>query len=273
MAKMTRAFVGCLSVVCVVGASGGPAFAEEEKAKGEEEESVSDLLTKADEDARQGRFKQAIPVYKEVLQRSPDSYPAVYYNLAEITRSKKQYSDAAMLYQRYLQVEPETPDRGEVEKRIDECLKALPKKGKLTITVQGPDDPLIIVDGIPVSSSEKVSLTLKPGKYEVIVKGTDFITRRTMLEVLNNDSKSYNIELKKMSFFGKLEVKVNVEGAEMSVDGKEVGQSPFEPLKLEAGKHFVELRKEGYHKWIRNVIIGRDEDFLLEVNMQKLVQK
>ncbi len=267
----------CVTVLIV--SSSGSALAEEGGGGGESKKDkavegakvdINKLLEEADDHARRGNFKQAIPIYKEVLQLRPSEYPAVYYNLAEINRSRKGYGEAAMLYKRYLEVSPEAGDKEEVLKHIAECLQNMPKTGKVNITVTGAEDPLIVVDGIPVSSSKSVELVLRPGKYTLSVSAEDYIPSKSSFEVLSGDDKGLDVALKAMTFFGMLEIKANVEGAEVLLDGKPAGKTPLEPVKLTAGKYFVEFKKDGYHRWIRNIVLGRDEVYLLNVTLQKM---
>lgn len=242
----------------------------EKGSKEEEKPDVAELLAKADDNARRGRYKQAIPVYKQVLQQSPDAYPTVYFNLAEISYALKDVNEAAMLYQRYLDLTPDAPDKERVEKKIRECHKALTYKGKITLKVEGPPDPVVVLGGIPVATTPQVTLTLAAGKYELKVDAPDHIPVRSVLEVRDGDDKDLVVKLKAQTYFGTFTPTVNIEGAAVFVDGQQVGTTPMEPHKLPAGKHFVEFKKEGYHRWIRNIVVGRDEDYLLEVNMQKL---
>ncbi len=78
-------------------------------------------------------------------------------------------------------------------------------------------------------------------------------------------------EMKAVPYFGSLAVVINIDGAEVFVDGKKVGDSPVkEALKLSAGKRFVEIKKDGYHRWVRNVLIERDVQYDLAVKLGKM---
>ncbi len=263
-----------VALVALSLAWGAVALADGGKKKGEEKVNVEALLLQADKDATRGRFKKAIPSYKKVLQNSPNAYPAVYFNLAEISRELKDYTEAALLYQRYLDLVPDAEDKVAVERRIKECERSLYKPGKLRVMLEGPETTLLIVNGIPAAEGNKIDLLLAPGKYTLVARATDHIAARSVVEVLASSDREVSMGLKKKTFYGQFAPKVEPEGAAIFIDGQQVGTVPVkEPIKLEAGKHFVEFKKDGYHRWIRNVVIERDEVFELEVNMQRQSKK
>jgi hypothetical protein len=41
------------------------------------------------------------------------------------------------------------------------------------------------------------------------------------------------------------------------------------PVRLETGKRYVELKKEGFFPWVRNVYIDRDGEFALKAQLEK----
>lgn len=264
--------LGVCLLVCAVWWSSGVVMAQEGGAE-EAKPDINALLSQADKDATRGRYKRAVPLYKEALRANPYAYPAVYYNLAEISRALENYTEAAILYKRYLEVQPGAEDRKAVEANIKMCEKKIYQPGQLTVVVEGPDAPVLMVNGIPAGVKARTEMTLAAGKYEFVVRDNDYHTARSVVEVLPNSDREVKMTLKKRTFFGTLKVQVNVEGAAVFVDGEELGATPIEVAKLEAGKHLVEFKKDGYHRWIRRVEIGRDEEYLLEVNMQKLGEK
>jgi tetratricopeptide (TPR) repeat protein len=267
-----------LVVIAVAIAFAWPTYASagDGKAKGDaaKKVDVDGILDKADEHARKRRWRKAIPLYKEVLVARPFEYPSIYYNLAEITRVLENCNEAVLLYQRYLDLSPDAGDRGEVAKKIAGCNKKRTNTGKITIAVKGPGDPLVVLAGIPVSTKPNATVLLDAGKYVLKVTADDHIGQRAEIEVLAGDERTLDVELVQQTFFGEVKITVNVEGAEIFASGESIGTAPFaENVKVKAGKHFVEIKKDGYHRWIRNIVIGRDEEYVLDVTMQKVKEQ
>lgn len=249
------------------------AFAEDAP-KEEAGVDIDGLLDEADAHARKRRWRKAIPLYKQVLVARPLEYPSIYYNLAEISRVLENCNESVLLYERYLELSPDAGDRGEVTKKIAGCNKKRTKTGKVTIAVTGPQDPTVVIAGIPVLTGPRKTLELDAGKYELRVIADDFVPQRAEFEVLAGDDRTLEVSLKEQTFFGEMKVSVNVDGAEIFASGESLGKTPMaENVKVKAGKHFVEIKKDGYHRWIRNIIIGRDEEYVLDVTMQKVKEQ
>lgn len=243
------------------------------EAGAEDKVDVDALLDKADAHARKRQWRKAIPLYKEVLVERPLEYPSIYYNLAEITRVLENCNEAVLLYERYLELSPDAADRGEVAKKIAGCNKSRTRTARVTLSVKGPTDPLVIIAGIPVATTASKTLTLDAGKYELRVTARDFVSQRAEFEVLAGDERTLEVTLLEQTFFGSLKVSGNVDGAEVFASGESLGTTPLAGAKIKAGKHFIEIKKDGYHRWIRNVVVGRDEEFALDVTMQEVKEQ
>jgi tetratricopeptide (TPR) repeat protein len=232
---------------------------------------IAAMLEEANSEARKRRYRKAIPLYKTVLQAAPAGNANVYFNLAEIKKFLEDCGEARILYRRYLELAPGSGDEAAVKKAINAC--PLAKIGKLKVEVEGAKDVVIILSDIPIATKPKADVEVKPGKYELIVRAEGFKTSRSQVEVLGGDDRTVSVKLEKRTFFGKLSVKVNVDGATVSVDDSETGVSPVEVQTLPAGKHNVLVRLEGYHDWVRNVVVGGGEDYKLSITLSKLEKK
>ncbi len=227
------------------------------------------LIEEANEAARKRRYKDAVPKYKDALQLAPDAYPSVYYNLAEIRRFQEKCDEAILLYERYLALSPNAADRKAIEKSIKECAQKVGATAPLAVKVTGPPDALIILNGIPVATGLAYTANVPPGRWEVAVTAPDWEPHRAAVN-LPAEGGTFNADLKERTFFGELAVVVNVDGADVYVDSNPVGASPVKGVKLNAGKHFLEVKKPGYHPWVRNVVIPRDDIHSVSVNLEKL---
>jgi hypothetical protein len=67
---------------------------------------------------------------------------------------------------------------------------------------------------------------------------------------------------------GTVELRVNVDGAEITLDGQRVGQSPLlEPLKAVCGTHSIVVQKEGTAPWIRSVEVEAQRSLRLDATL------
>ncbi|MEO1267072.1 MAG: PEGA domain-containing protein [Myxococcota bacterium] len=257
------ALVACVWLVGLAVAT--PAIAQDDEPKVD----AFALMQEATADAQKRRYGKAIEKFTQVAQADPAQYPNAYYNLGELLRFKKRCIKASLAYARFLELSPDVPDRQTIEKHITTCRKGFARPGKATIRVTGPESPVISIDGLPISTSPDVTVELPAGKYRLKVNAPDYKTFVGAIEVLEGDNRDLNVSLKAKTYYGTLELKVNVEGAQVSIDGGNIGTTPLkEPVQLKAGKHFLELTKEGYHRWIRNVHINRDDAQVVDITMQ-----
>lgn len=249
------------------------AFAQEgdEDGGGGEEEGKVDalsLLEEANTWARKRQYKKAIPLYKEALQAEPESYPSVYYNLAEIKRFQDDCGEAVILYQRYLVLLPDARDKAQILKAISGCQTKLGALGKLQVTAAELEAATFHINGIPIITGKQLDIDLKPGKYELYVTAVDHDPYKVTVSV-PADGTQVEVRLKEKVFTGELILKVNVDGATVAIDGNPAGTTPLAAQKLPAGKHYVELSKDGYFKWVRNVHVPRNDALTIDIELEK----
>lgn len=67
-----------------------------------------------------------------------------------------------------------------------------------------------------------------------------------------------------------LRISCNVRSAQVLLDGQLVGRTPFMTEKLSAGPHKVEVTREGYTNWVREVEMARGKDHFYKVTLQPL---
>ncbi len=68
---------------------------------------------------------------------------------------------------------------------------------------------------------------------------------------------------------GKLDLRVNVTGAAVSLDGVLRGSTPTKPLPVNAGLHVVTVKKVGYLQWSGSVGVKSGQKVLLRVKLKK----
>jgi len=264
------------------GGEGGASGAEESP-----EESGVDVreeLNRANRLAGRGALTRSVPHYEKVLRAAAAEHPSAHYNFAEVLKAKEEFGRALLHYQAYLLMGEEAGTKTKAESRI-ETLKARvwdKRLAKLSVDVEPEAQATLKIDGFPVVRNRDLeNFELVSGKFEVSAAVVDHepISKRVELEHEGNES----IELrpKKKTFYGKLRVEVDRDGAQVEVEPEEL-DAPREPnegasatspvesaFELETGKWLVEVTKEGFHKWVRYVEVKRDREKRVDVELQK----
>lgn len=68
---------------------------------------------------------------------------------------------------------------------------------------------------------------------------------------------------------GKLDIRANVAGAVVSLDGVRRGSTPTRPLRVNAGLHVVTVTKVGYLQWSRSVGVKSGQTVIVKVELKK----
>jgi tetratricopeptide (TPR) repeat protein len=97
---------------------------------------------------KEGDYDAAINRYQRIKDVA-----AITYNMADLERRQEDYKRAIELYKKYLDLEPNAPDRAAVQKLIDQLAKT-----PTTLVVDGDDlDAVVFLDGKPVGPSPFVT--------------------------------------------------------------------------------------------------------------------
>ena len=105
----------------------------------------------------------------------------------------------------------------------------------------------VVLDGQEVGIVPVVKL-VPPGSHDLQIRLSGYATFQQTINV--EAGKTLTVEAKLTRDSGSLEVEVNVDGARVLVDGKEVGTSPtvvIESLKI--GQHPIVVEKTGFASW------------------------
>jgi hypothetical protein len=79
------------------------------------------------------------------------------------------------------------------------------------------------------------------------------------------------VEISLSPLKGTLSVRANVDGAAVIVDGRNIGLTPIAPFSLRAGKHRLEIVRNGYDRQIRSVDIASNAATTLDVQLTSVV--
>ncbi len=226
--------------------------------------------------ASAGAITRSIPHYENVIRLAGDRYPLAHFNLAEVLRNKKECAKATILYRAYIAQGKEEDVLKEAEVGIQEC------KGSAawpTLTVHTtPADATIRMNGYVVARGTKLEgMTFAPGEYVVDVEMTDHQSRRETITLVEGEPLALDVVLKAQIFHGTVQFKVEQSDViirlhprdQASTEVIEIRKEMTAPLRIISGKYFVEVIKPDYHRWIRNVEIGRDVNTEFSVNLRR----
>ncbi len=129
-----------------------------------------------------------------------------------------------------------------------------------------PANVTVIIDGKEVASTPADIDDLKPGKYHVELKKEGYGNWDESVEV--NAGKDTHITAELQQLIGSINIKSEPSQAIVVVDGKEVGNSPANVTDLTLGKYLVEVKKEGYETWSKNVEIKMGMDVNLTATLK-----
>jgi hypothetical protein len=75
--------------------------------------------------------------------------------------------------------------------------------------------------------------------------------------------------LRPAAYTGRLALSIDVQGATIYLDGKQVGRSPAAPLSVAVGTHALRVTHEKYRDFVRFVDVKFDDTTRLEVNLKE----
>ena len=157
-----------------------------------------------------------------------------------------------------------------------DCVYSLPsrlKEGKIYEMVLGMETGTLTVVATPVEAkiyvdnayvgTGSVNVQLSVGaEHRCRVECQDYIKVEKTVSFAKDEEKTLNVEL--MPNFGYLTVKSEPSGAELYIDDKKVGTTPYLARKINRGQHRVEVRKRGYEPYAEVVTININETLRLE---------
>jgi serine/threonine protein kinase len=110
----------------------------------------------------------------------------------------------------------------------------------------------VIIDGKRYGTTP-LSIKLKPGNYVVKVKKSGYETYQRQISLV--DDSTHWIELKPQKYV--LTIRSNVNGDTVYIDGIKYGATRLD-VKLMPGKHKVEIKKDGFKTYKKNIVLNKD---------------
>ena len=258
-----------------------------EKEKKEEKIDPQAEFRRANSLASRNALTRSIPHYKKVIEAAPDRYPLAHFNLGEVYRVKGDCAPAVLAYQSYLVMGKSEESKEEARDAIEECIaKSGGHSGKLSVDITPDKFSKITIDGLILARGSDVEkLELLPGSYEVKAEADEHFAKTKSVEVEKGKTTEIAVTLERKTLFATLALDVDQDDAPATVspldldapDSPDAPQNPgFEttspvekPERLPTGKYFLEVTKEDYDRWIRNVYIKKDQETKVDIDMTR----
>ncbi|MBP9993392.1 MAG: SUMF1/EgtB/PvdO family nonheme iron enzyme, partial [bacterium] len=120
-----------------------------------------------------------------------------------------------------------------------------------------PDNAAIYIDGERAGTGYASKAVSIGAEHRYKVECDDYITEESAVTFTQSEKKELNIELR--PDFGYITVKSTPSGAEVYIDEKKAGATPYQMKKIKRGQHVVELRMAGYEPFADMVTIKAGE--------------
>jgi serine/threonine protein kinase len=127
-----------------------------------------------------------------------------------------------------------------------------------------PEKANILINGQRQESATPATLTLAPGKYNIIVRKLNYAPYLSKIEVKQGETTQVNVTLtpraqSEGAGFGFVSVTSTPPGAEIHVDGKPTGQRAPAQIEMTAGQHTIALWYGGKIIYRRNVVVAANQ--------------
>ena len=151
-----------------------------------------------------------------------------------------------------------TSGRDEADVRVGE--KRVKDFGWIEIKLSPPDATLTL-DGKAVTAGGRIQKDV--GGYELRAAKAGYYTRTVNVEVDPFRTVVADIKLREMPRVGSIELRCNVEGAQVQVDGRPIGKTrrgyALTASDLPVGRHAVSATLDGYRDWRQDVTVRANE--------------
>jgi len=124
-------------------------------------------------------------------------------------------------------------------------LRRLPDRGLVTIRSEPPGGELF-VDGKARGVTPVTAGNLLPGRHEILVRKTGYDDYHDVVSVVADTTTGYTEYLVPLPGTGFLGVTSTPEGADVRIDGSEIGKTPTSLQRIGAGNHTVDMSRTGY---------------------------
>ena len=238
--------------------------------------------------AREAQWSQALAAFRRARAIQP--HAVTTYNIATCHRAMGAYTQAHLTFERALR-EHDAPDAGELPERLRTQTRAfLDEIARLLVTVElevVPTGAALAVDGRPLLAvgdgeqmihyggvrapgpgeelaSSTLVVRLDPGAHVFTFSRPGFQTAVVNESLPPGTSRALRLQLDTLP--ARLEVIASVDGALLSLDGREVGPTPISVLRAPGGYALL-VEKDGYEPHEARVDLAAGQELTVRVPM------
>jgi tetratricopeptide (TPR) repeat protein len=235
-------------------------------------------MARANKLANAGGYTRAVALYEQVVRFDPDGYAVAHFNMGEIYKIRNKFPLAAFHYQAYLSTGRDEDTLKQARAGLRQCL--LPSAGTLSVGIAQAAGEIWINGFLFARSNELAPIQLPAGKYTVTAKAQDHGDQTREVEIKDGSAQRLDFTLEQFTFYGQLKVDVDHADATITISPRALDKadetaqqvevrSPMQPVTLATGKYFIEIKREGFNPWIRNVQVTRDGTTLVEAKLTR----
>ena len=217
-----------------------------------------------------GDYDAAIQEFKAAFELKPTS--AVLFNIAKSYERMSRYEEAIDFYKQYLDLDPNTPDRSDVEEQIRRLQKSIRERfQELSVSSNPPGADIYLDDrNTGLQGQTNFRFKVQPGPHTLYLDLNGYEPVKRDFVMPDDKPLALEFELKKLENVGYLTIDVNVDGARIFIDGAIVGLSPYKQQKaLPAGEHQVQIEAKGYPRYTQAFTIARDQTLPLAIALEE----
>lgn len=207
-------------------------------------------------------YSAAIEAFKKAFDIAP--HPSAVYNIArsyeklgDAESCVKWWGDYLDLYKR-MNNGKDPSDAVDARASIAKC--QLLMRPKVNISSEPPDAKVYIDDKEKLLGQTPYDTTLDPGKYKLFLVLDGYVPFEETFEVRAGEPVNLRFRLEKFQRVGTIRVKSNVRGAQLFIDGRNVGLTPYkDPITVDEGPHQVSVKKDDYTDFNKEVKVVVNE--------------
>lgn len=216
-----------------------------------------------------GEYERAIEEFKAAFDIKPNA--GVLFNIAKAYERMARYEEAIDFYTQYLDLDPNAPDRADVEETIRAHNKKIRERfQELSVSSNPPGADIYLDDrNAGLQGQTNFRFKVKPGPHTIFLDLNGYKAVKRDFVMPDNAPLALEFALEKLKNVGYATINVNVDGARIFVDGAIIGLSPYKQKKaLAAGEHQITVEARGFPRYSSTFNLVRDESKAVEVILQ-----
>lgn len=223
--------------------------------------------SKAKQAFAEGRYDDAARYFRDAFEAEPRGN--LLYNIGLCYEKAGDITNAVMFYQRYVEAVPGAPNRPAIQRQILELKKQLQGRYvEVSVSSQPPGATIFVDDKSKgAMGTAPITFQLLPGNYTIIGELQGHEAARRTVEVRDGLPATVDLRPVPNHLVGSVRIMASEVGAEVKVDGQRVGRTPVaDPLRLKAGRHELEVNKQGVGQWKQTVEVQAGKEQTVTVD-------